>query len=70
LIRLAAKNGRITDAELAEGEGETIAFWRGGGERPAPRPPVRARPLTGAATDDASTLPVPAPEDPADLPPP
>jgi hypothetical protein len=69
LIRLAAKNGRITDAERAEGETETIAFWHGG-PRPAPRPPVRARPLTGGATDDASTLPVQVPEEPVDQPPP
>ena len=56
LMRIAQKTGRITEAELAEGEGEPVLFWHGD-ERPAPRRPVRARPRIDAATDDATTAP-------------
>jgi hypothetical protein len=39
---VAHKNGLITEAELGEGQEETVSFWHGD-ERPAPRPPVHAR---------------------------
>ena len=45
LMQIAHHYGRITDAELAEGEKEPVVFWRGG-ERPPPRPPgSRATPI-------------------------
>ena len=56
LMNVAHKNGRISDAELADGESESVVFWTGG-ERPPPRPPVQARPrLDGEDTVDV-TLP-------------
>ncbi len=57
LMEVAHRSGRITDAELAEAEGESVVFWTGG-DRPAQRPPVPARPrLDGADTDDVTTDP-------------
>jgi hypothetical protein len=56
LMNVAHKNGRIGDAELAEGEIENVVFWTGG-ERPPPRPAVQARPrLDGEDVEDV-TLP-------------
>jgi membrane peptidoglycan carboxypeptidase len=43
LMQVANKRGLVTDAELAEGLNEPVAFWRGG-DRPAPRPPVPQKP--------------------------
>jgi Transglycosylase len=65
LMTAANKRGLVTDAELAEGLGETIAFWHGG-ERPPPRPPaiLRSR-LEGNPEDGASA---PMPDLPLDLP--
>ena len=56
LMRVAHHYGRITDGELAEAEKEPIVFWRGG-ERPPPRPPVRARQGFDGETDDVNTAP-------------
>lgn len=42
LMEIAAKNGKITKAELAEGLTQTIAFHKPGDPPPAPRKPVRA----------------------------
>jgi hypothetical protein len=56
LMQIAHKYGRITDAELAEGEQEPIVFWRGG-ERPQPRPPVRLRTDFDGDTEDVNTAP-------------
>mgnify|MGYP001178329118 CR=1 FL=1 len=54
LMQVAHRNGLITDAELAEGQEETVSFWHGD-ERPPPRPPVHARVhLDG---DDLETVP-------------
>ena len=39
-MEVAAKNGLISQAELAEGLKETVVFYRAGDPRPAPRPPV------------------------------
>ena len=51
LMQIAHHYGRITDAELAEAEKEPIVFWRGG-ERPAPRPPVRVADAIDGDTED------------------
>jgi hypothetical protein len=56
LMQIAHRNGRINDAELAEGQKETIEFWRGG-DRPSARPPVRAHLQVNGETDDATTAP-------------
>jgi hypothetical protein len=63
LMQIAHHYGRISDSELAEGQKEAVVFWHGG-ERPPPRPPVRARPELDGDTDDVSTAP------PLDAPPP
>jgi hypothetical protein len=42
LMETAHRLGRISDAELAEAEGEQVAFWNGV-DRPAPRAPVPAQ---------------------------
>ncbi len=56
LMEIAHRNGRIDDVDLAEGETETIDFWRGG-ERPPPRPPARLHGAPAADVDDVSLLP-------------
>jgi hypothetical protein len=67
-MEIAHKRGLITDAELAEGEAETVAFWHGG-ERPPPRPAVQAR-MRLEGSDDVDVPPVPfdAPADSPDAP--
>ncbi len=60
LMQIAHRTGRINDAELAEAQKETIAFWRGG-ERPPARPPVRAHLGVDGETDDVTTTPSPDP---------
>ena len=61
LMTIANKRGLVSDAELTEGLGETIAFWHGG-QRPPARPPVGAR-SSFEGTDDPDA--VPAPIDPS-----
>ena len=56
LMVIAHHYGRITDAELADAEKEAIVFWRGG-DRPPPRPPVRARAPIDGDGDDANVAP-------------
>jgi hypothetical protein len=56
LLATAHRNGRITDAELAEAEKEPVVFWRGG-DRPTPRTPVRSRPGLGGTTDQTTATP-------------
>jgi hypothetical protein len=64
LMRVAHHYGRITDNELAEAEKEPIVFWRGG-ERPPPRPPVRARQGFDGESEDVNTAsPLDAPVSP------
>lgn len=64
LLVIAHDFGRITDAELAEGQGESIVFWRSGG-RPPPRPPVRGRPqLEGQSDEDLGVPASDTPDDP------
>jgi len=63
LLSTAHRNGRITDVELAEAQKESIVFWPGG-DRPTPRPPVRARPgLDGPTGDDTTAAPAAEPPD-------
>src|SRR6185437_23327 len=57
LMQVAHKYGRITDAELAEGEKESVVFWKGG-ERPPPRPPVRAQTDFGGSEDVMTAPPL------------
>jgi Transglycosylase len=56
LMQTARHYGRITDGELAEAEKEPVVFWHGG-DRPPPRPPVRARTPIDGETDDVNTAP-------------
>lgn len=56
LMQTAHHYKRITDAELADAEKEPVVFWRGG-DRPPPRPPVRARTPIDSETDDVNTAP-------------
>jgi hypothetical protein len=52
-MQIAGKRGLLTEAEVEEGQGEAIVFWHGG-QRPAPRPPVRQRSrLDGEGVDPA-----------------
>lgn len=63
LISTAHDFGRITDAEMAEGVGESVVFWRSG-DRPQPRPPVHGRPVLGGQSDEDLGIPAnDAPED-------
>jgi len=62
LLAAAHRNGRITDAELAEAEQQPIVFWQGG-DRPTPRTPVRSRPGLDATSGDGTTAPSPEPPD-------
>jgi membrane peptidoglycan carboxypeptidase len=57
LMEIAHRNGRIDETQLAEAEGETIEFWRGG-DRPAPRPPVQLRSHFDGESDDVPALPL------------
>lgn len=57
LIEIAAKNGKITAAELAEAQGQQVVFWRPGTPKPEPRQPqtkLRRDPYE----DDASWRPL------------
>jgi hypothetical protein len=56
LMDVAHKNGRISDAELAEGESESVVFWTGG-ERPAARPAVQSRARIDGDDTEEVTLP-------------
>jgi hypothetical protein len=58
LVAAAHRNGRITDAELAEAEQQPIVFWQGG-DRPTPRAPIRSRPGPDATSGDGTTAPSP-----------
>jgi hypothetical protein len=60
LMQIADKRGLITDAELAEGQGEVITFWHGG-PRPPPRVVTHLRSRLEGNEDDG--------EEPAPMPP-
>jgi hypothetical protein len=60
MMQMEEKRGLITDAELAEGQSESIVFWHGG-QRPPPRPAVLRSRLPGESDDSD-----PAPALPAD----
>jgi hypothetical protein len=60
MMQMEEKRGLITDAELAEGQSESIVFWHGG-QRPPPRPAVLRSRLPGESDDND-----PAPALPAD----
>lgn len=53
LMNIAAKNGKITHAELEEGLKETITFMRPGDPRPEPRKPVSTRRRDPGDDDDS-----------------
>jgi membrane peptidoglycan carboxypeptidase len=57
LMRIAAKNGKVTQPELTEGLAEPLVFVRAGDPRPEPRPPVthQRRP---SPDDDANWQPL------------
>jgi Transglycosylase len=59
LMDVSHKTHRISDAELVDGESEPVVFWMGG-DRPASRAPVPARPSFDGEIDDLSTAPVAA----------
>jgi hypothetical protein len=59
-MQIADKRGLITDAELAEGQGEVITFWHGG-PRPPPRVVTHLRSRLEGNEDDG--------EEPAPMPP-
>jgi membrane peptidoglycan carboxypeptidase len=64
LMEIAHRTGRIDEGELAEGQGETVQFWRGG-DRPAPRQPAQPpRPRIDGDTDDVTSIPATVDEDP------
>jgi hypothetical protein len=50
-MEVAARNGLISPAELAEGLTETVVFHHEGAPRPAPRPPVSTPGHPAAASD-------------------
>jgi hypothetical protein len=63
LMVTAHRLGRITDKELEEAEGETVAFWDGT-DRPPSRPPAHAeRPIDTEAGDVPTDAVPDAPED-------
>jgi hypothetical protein len=64
LMEIAHRNGRINDNELAEAEAQTIEFWRGGGDRPPPRPNVAPRVRLDGDPDDTTVIPTSLDDDP------
>jgi membrane peptidoglycan carboxypeptidase len=62
LMTTAHDFGRITDAELAEAAGEAVVFWRSG-ERPPPRPPVRARAQLDGQSEEDLGVPASGPDE-------
>jgi hypothetical protein len=56
LMGIAAKTGKISAGELAEGLTEKIEFMRPGAPRPTPRPPVAGAHLFGADDDEWQQL--------------
>jgi hypothetical protein len=63
LMQVARRRGLISDADLAQGLGEPIAFWHGG-ERPAPHAGLPARlPLDGPGLQDQEFDPPPGDPD-------
>jgi hypothetical protein len=63
LMVAANKRGLVTDAELAEGQAETITFWHGG-QRPEPRPVQHLRSRLEGNDDDSGALPASLPDSP------
>ncbi len=58
LMQIAAKNGKITQAELDAGLAQPIVFVKPGDPRPEPRHPVTKTRRGGAGDDDAAWQPV------------
>jgi hypothetical protein len=61
LMDVAHHYGRVTDEELAEGQKESVVFWHGG-ERPTPRPPVRAQTDFENESGDVQAPPLDTPQ--------
>jgi hypothetical protein len=57
LLEIAAKNGKITSAELAEAQGQKVVFYTPGSPKPEPRHPV-TRPRRDPYEDDAAWQPL------------
>jgi membrane peptidoglycan carboxypeptidase len=57
LVEIAAKNGKITKAELADTESSPIVFYKPGAPRPEPRKPVTTH-RRDPYEDDASWQPL------------
>ncbi len=57
LMEIAAKNGKVSRAELAEGLAEPVVFYRSGDARPEPRKPVSSG-RRDPADEDAAWQPV------------
>ena len=57
MMQMEEKRGLISDAELAEGQSESIVFWHGG-QRPPPRPAVLRSHLPGETEDTDPTPPL------------
>ena len=54
MMQVEEKRGLITDAELSEGQAESIVFWHGG-ERPPPRPAQQVRSRLQGEGDDVDS---------------
>ena len=63
LMQIADKRGLVTDAELAEGEGEAITFWHGE-TRPPPRVVTHLRSRLEGNEDDGEDPPAMPPDGP------
>jgi membrane peptidoglycan carboxypeptidase len=62
MMQMEEKRGLITDAELAEGQSESIVFWHGG-QRPPPRPAAQVRSRLQGEGDVDGSPPLPADPD-------
>ena len=56
-MEIAAKNGKVSKAELAEGLAQPIVFIKAGDPRPEPRKPVSAS-RRDPAEDDSGWQPL------------
>jgi Transglycosylase len=57
LMKIAAKTGKISDADLSSGLGQTVMFRRLGDARPVQRPPTRGSRFEGEAPEGWQEVP-------------